>query len=215
MLLYLLGGLGPALAGIFAVRSTCSQPSLAEFRRRCLRWRISPAWYAVAAGLPVALAPAAIGLARLLGLDTGETLSLRPWWAYFPLLVAMVAGGGIEEPGWRGVAQPEAERRLGRPLAALLVGLIWACWHLPLFYIPGVGQYRSNFPVFALGIIGNALILAWLYGRTKSVLLCVLFHASWNAIVALGWTVPSDRPMAGALADCVRVAAGAILLATD
>lgn len=68
----------------------------------------------------------------------------------------MIVGGGLEEPGWRGVAQPELERRWSRWRAATVVGVIWALWHLPLFHIPGVGQYGDSFPLFAASTLGQA-----------------------------------------------------------
>jgi membrane protease YdiL (CAAX protease family) len=95
----------------------------------------------------------------------------------------------------------------------VLAGLIWSLWHLPLFFLPGVGQYGTNFPVFATGLVGGALILAWLYGRTESILLCILFHASWNAVAALGLAIPSGRRLPALLDAGLKVVVGVLLLA--
>jgi Type II CAAX prenyl endopeptidase Rce1-like len=57
----------------------------------------------------------------------------KPWYAFVPYFFEMVAGGGLEEFGWRGIAQPELERRFRLPAAAWIVGCLWAVWHLPLF----------------------------------------------------------------------------------
>jgi membrane protease YdiL (CAAX protease family) len=213
MLLYMLGGLGPTFAAYIAVLATPAQSPLGEFHSRLFRWRVAGWWYVLALLLPVALALASVGVAILVEPDFPRGLSVRPWYMLVPLFIVMVAGGGLEELGWRGVAQPEMERNLRRPAAAVLVGLIWALWHLPLFVLPGVGQYGTNFPVFAIGLVGGALILAWLYGRTKSILLCILFHAGWNAVAAFELAIPSDRRLLALLDACLRVVVGALLLA--
>ncbi len=121
----------------------------------------------------------------------------------------------MEELGWRGIAQPEMERSLSRPVAAVLVGLIWALWHLLLFVLPGVAQYGTNFPVFAVGVVGNAMMLAWLYGRTESILLCIVFHATLNVVATLGLAIPANRHSQAVLDACLRVVVGALLLAVD
>jgi membrane protease YdiL (CAAX protease family) len=105
------------------------------------------------------------------------------------------------------------ERRVARPVAAVLVGLIWAVWHLPLFYLPGVGQYGANFFTFLIGVVGNALILAWIYGRTRSILICIFSHASFNATAALGLGIPGGKGWLSTLNVCLGVLAGALLLA--
>jgi membrane protease YdiL (CAAX protease family) len=195
------------------VLATPAQSSLREFHSRLFRWRVAGWWYVIAVALPVALALVSVGLAGFVDPDFVRGLSVRPWYLFVPLFLVMIAGGGLEELGWRGVAQPEMEPRLGRPAAAVLVGLIWSLWHVPLFVLPGVRQYGTDFPVFAIGLVGGALILAWLYGRTESILLCILFHAGWNAVAALGLAIPSDRHLPALLDACLRLVVGALLFA--
>ena len=213
MLLYMLGGLGPTIAAYVAVLAARAQSPLREFHSRLFRWRVGGWWYVIALAIPAVLALASVGVAIFVDPEFRRELSLRPWYMLFPPFLVMIAGGGLEELGWRGVAQPEMEQGLSRPAAAVLVGLIWSLWHLPLFFLPGVGQYGTSFPVFAIGLVGGALILAWLYGRTESILLCIFFHAGWNAAAALGLAIPSDRRLPAVLDACLRVVVGALLLA--
>ena len=212
MLLYVLGGLGPMIGAYVAVLSTSSQAPLREFHQRLFRWRVAGWWYAVAIGLPVVLAIASTMIAVLFRPDLSSALSIRPWYMFVPLLAVMIVGGGLEEPGWRGIAQPEIARTTGSAKAALLVGLVWALWHVPLFFLPGVSQYGSNFPVFALGVVGMALMLGWLYSRTASILLCVVFHAAANAITALGVAIPREAGHLTLLSPCLHVLIGVVLL---
>jgi uncharacterized protein len=83
-----------------------------------------------------------------------------------------------EELGWRGFALPHllgrwANHRYGALAASLILGLIHAAWHLPLFL---VGE--MDVPSL-LGTIVGAILVTWLFQHTQgSVLLAVLFHAA-------------------------------------
>lgn len=206
--LFLLGGFGPTIAALIAVRATPHEGSLSEYFSRVFRWRVNPVWYVVALLLPPTLAIGvefidAVFCAHTMLLPTLRSLIRIP--ILFPM---MIIGGGLEELGWRGVAQPSLAKRMGLLRACLIVGAVWALWHLPLFYIPSVSQYGSSFPIFALGAVTNALLLGWLYARTESILLCVLFHAASNTSSTLGldlaetvsfgaWAAVSAKAMVG------------------
>lgn len=210
--LLVLGGLGPAIGAVIAVRTTPGAGPAAEFQARLLRWRVRGRWYLAAFGLPIAVAALATALGALLDPGYAGEIRLQPWYRFVPLFFVMVLGGGLEEVGWRGLAQPELERRWRRPAAALAVGLIWAAWHLPLFWLPGVGQFGTSFPVFGIGVVGGAGALAWLQGRTASVPLCIVFHATWNAIAEMGLALPTHGRLA-LLDSALRLALGGVLLA--
>jgi membrane protease YdiL (CAAX protease family) len=210
MSLYVLGGLGPTLAAYVAVWRTPEQGAVGEFNRRVLRWRVRPTWYGAALGVPVALGFIAIGIAVALKPAVGAALSFRPWYQFPLYLLMTIIGGGLEEFGWRGITQDEWGRAIGSIRAALLIGPIWALWHLPLFFLPGVAQYHAGFALFLVGVMGNALLLGWLYSRTHSILLCVLMHATSNAVVMMGLSVPSGMGM-GLVAPCLGLGVGALL----
>jgi membrane protease YdiL (CAAX protease family) len=212
MALYVLGGLGPTIAAYVAVLSTSAQAPLREFHRRLFRWRVAGWWYVVAIGLPVSLAIVSTVIATQWSPGLSAALSVRPWYMFLPLFAAMIVGGGLEELGWRGVTQPELTRTIGPAKAALWVGLIWAIWHLPLFFLPGVSQYGGNFPIFAIGVIGIALMLGWLYSRTDSILLCIFFHAASNAITAFGFSIPRTSGWVSLVGPCLNLLMGSILL---
>jgi membrane protease YdiL (CAAX protease family) len=216
VLLYMLGGLGPTIGAYSAVVATSANGSLSEFHRRLLRWRVGGRWYLIALALPMVIALVATGIAALARPDFAVALSVKPWYTFVPLFFVMVLGGGLEELGWRGVAQPEMQHRVGRSAAAVPIGLIWAVWHLHLFALPGVSQYQTNFIIFTIGTVGAALMLGWLYDRTESILLCIVFHAAWNTIAALGVTIPSHRFASLALVDAsLKVVVGSLLLASS
>jgi uncharacterized protein len=210
--LYLVGGLGPTLAALLAVALTPREGSLAVYAASLTRWRVPLAWYAAAFLLPPILAFTLDLLAAWFGAQPPSFPAFRNW-SLIPLIfLTMVLGGGLEELGWRGVAQPMLERRLSRLASAAIVGVAWALWHLPLFFIHGVSQYGANFELFAADVIGNAFLLAWIYGGTGSILVCVLFHAASNTSATLGLNAWDGSPQMGWIGPVIKIALGAALI---
>jgi len=96
------------------------------------------------------------------------------------ILVSTWAQAG-EEVGWRGFALPRLAHQLGLAAASILLGVIWALWHLPLFFLPGTGSDGQSFPLYMLHITAISVAMAWLYWKTGgSLLLVMLMHASVN-----------------------------------
>ena len=81
-------------------------------------------------------------------------------WIFPPYVLLMILlGGGQEELEWRGYIVDPLEARLGAWLGHLVLGVIWAFWHLPLFFIPGTSQTFMPFAGFVLlttGIPGSS-----------------------------------------------------------
>jgi len=210
MSLYVLGGLGPTIAAYLAVWRTREQAPLREFNQRLLRWRVHPVWYLVALGLPIVLGFFAVGLAVALKPALGAAVSFRAWYLFPVFFLMTIIGGGLEELGWRGITQEEWGQSLGAARAALMIGPIWAIWHLPLFFLPGVAQYHAGFALFLVGIMGNALLFGWLYSHTRSILLCVFMHAASNAVTMMGVAIPSGMGMS-LVGPCLSLCVGALL----
>jgi hypothetical protein len=58
---------------------------------------------------------------------------------------------GIFAPaGWRGYALPRLAERFGLGGASVVLGVLWATWHLPLFFFPGADTENQSFPVYLL-----------------------------------------------------------------
>jgi uncharacterized protein len=107
-------------------------------------------------------------------------------------------GGPInEEPGWRGFALPRLQERFGPAWASVVLGTLWAGWHLPLFLIQG----WTNVPVWAypLLLISVSVLITW--GANLSefcIFVPIVMHATFNsgfrALAALCHGVPTREP---------------------
>lgn len=95
----------------------------------------------------------------------------------------ILLGGGMEEGGWRGYLQPAFEQKVPAVIGVFAVSLVWACWHLPYFFLPGNLQSGSSFLFYLVTTTATAFTLTAIHKLTGSVLLCTLFHGWQNAIV--------------------------------
>ncbi|HEU5103163.1 MAG TPA: CPBP family intramembrane glutamic endopeptidase [Roseiflexaceae bacterium] len=95
-----------------------------------------------------------------------------------------------EELGWRGYALPRLQARYGGLGASLILGILWAAWHLPNQFIPGLEFYGYGFATFALYVVAMTVLFTWLARETHgSVLLAWLFHGAINTLFFLNTSV--------------------------
>jgi membrane protease YdiL (CAAX protease family) len=173
---------GPLIAAFIVLALTRGKSGVKELLSRMVRWRVGLRWYAVALLLPLALVLVAVYANVLLfGASAPSAVELGQWprlFLLFPLLLILDGPLG-EEPGWRGFALPRLQVGYSALVASLILGSVWAFWHLPKLVMDSTFR-----PVpFVLFAIAGSILFTWVYNSTNgSVLLTILFHASINAI---------------------------------
>lgn len=178
--LWLLGTFAPSLVALALTVREHGSIGVSALIGRILHWRLAARWYVFAISyiavikLIVAVAHRmAIGVWPRFGHE-GPVLMLLA-----TLLSTPVQSG--EEVGWRGYALPRLAESMGYARGALLLGVLWACWHLPQFYFSAADTYRQSFPVWSLQVIALSVAMAWLYTKSNgSLLLMMLMHAAVN-----------------------------------
>lgn len=110
-----------------------------------------------------------------------------PLWTKIPLFLQFfVATGMAEEFGWRGYVLPRFQAKWNALTSSIVLGLIWAAWHIPSFFIQGGGLYQRNFWEFVLGTLLGSVLYTWIFNNTKgSVLAAALIHTAWNTSVVV------------------------------
>lgn len=104
-------------------------------------------------------------------------------WYYFVLdIPCMMFGGGFEEIGWRGFLLPKLESLFSKITAPLILGVIWAGWHIPLWFINGTTQSSRSFLAFLCMCICWTAILSFLRIYTDSIFSCIFMHAWINVL---------------------------------
>jgi membrane protease YdiL (CAAX protease family) len=113
--------------------------------------------------------------------DSWPQFGTTSWYVMLgAITISMWAQAG-EEIGWRGYALPLMSKKIGLAKAGILLGIIWAIWHLPLFYIAAADTYNQSFPLYLLQVTGLSVIMAWLFWKVDGNLLpLMVFHAAIN-----------------------------------
>jgi membrane protease YdiL (CAAX protease family) len=193
MILYLIGLAGPLVGAVAVSAVTEGWAGVRRLLAAGLCWRFGPQWYVFALLLIPGLYLLFVGLYVLSGGPRPEPLLVLTSATTF-LVMGQVYVVVAEEFGWRGFALPRLQRRFGSLGASLVLGVLWAGWHLPMFFVPGSFQYGQSFTVYLAIVTMQTILITLLYNRTGgSVLACMLFHASLNA-AAFVINVPADLP---------------------
>ena len=205
VLLYL-GVFGPAIAAATITRLTGG--SLRQWLRELVRFRARALWYGAIVGFPIVLVAALTGAFLATGGAIETSLFGERLAAYLPLLIVWTLAGVGEEPGWRGFALPRLQERLTPVRATLVLGPLWALWHLPLLAAADEPSHGLNaLPLvgvsvlFIAAIVGYAFFYTYLWNRTRNVWLAILLHGSFTAANGAFLLMPSDDQVGGTYAQ--------------
>jgi membrane protease YdiL (CAAX protease family) len=207
--------LGPTLSGFIMTGITEGRAGIRRLLRRIVLWRVGLRWYLVALiGVPVVMGLGTLilpgGLASVLALGPGYV----PSYLGSFVLVTILGGPLFEEPGWRGFALPRLQPLHGPLVGTLILGLLWALWHLPEFLVPSWAESSGgsgflDIIKFIVIAITFAIVTTWIFNNTKgSVFMAILVHASIDTFsLPMGALFsPSD------VANSILVSFGALAL---
>jgi len=148
-----------------------------------------------------ALFPILYGASFIIGFLLEGTVPVLVWLSDPSLLLSMVVisffgAGFAEEFGWRGYALERLQAKWNALISSLILGMIWAFWHFPLWYIEGDVHQISPFFLFALTIVFLSILFTWVYNNAEgSILVVVVLHTTYNVMSKLGLL----SPMAGVI----------------
>ncbi|MBN2058374.1 MAG: CPBP family intramembrane metalloprotease [Candidatus Saganbacteria bacterium] len=95
------------------------------------------------------------------------------------LIFLFIPLGLGEEYGWRGYLLPRV-LPLGEVKGTILLGIIWALWHLPVLTLRP-GALWLSIPLFTAAVILLAFPFTWLFRAAgASVLVVSLFHSAFD-----------------------------------
>jgi len=192
--LFTIGIFGPAVSAILLTCLTGNKKERRDYWSRLISFtRIGPRWYAII----ILIAPVYSVLAILSGLvikgnipavDTAVRYVMHPLTIIPFAIVRMVYGPLPEELGWRGYALDRLQRKWNALVSSLVLGVIWAVWHTPMFFMRGslmsevLPLWSTEFwVVMGPGILAGSVVMTWIYNNTqRSTLAAILFHFMMN-----------------------------------
>ncbi len=185
--------LGPLGAAFLVTAVAEGRPGLRRWTGRLFKWGVGWRWYALAlVGVPALLA------AGTLVVSPGSAAGLRLpplelFLVYVPFLALQIVTTGLaEEPGWRDFALVRHQRQHGPLLGTLILGMLWAGWHLPLFLTDwgeGIGGANAQaILLFVAFCLVFSVFITWIFNRTgESLPVAMLAHVSVNNFASVMW----------------------------
>lgn len=229
LVLLLVGLAGPGIAGIAFVYRVYGPAGRADFWDRLTNVRrFGARWLLVILLVPLGVALAA-GLIDLLLGGVGPTwgegvqaFGVDPL-ALIPVLFFATLPPLLEELGWRGYALDRLQLTWSALNASLILGVVWAIWHLPLFLVEGtyqhdaVGLLTMEFWLFMAGIVALSPAFTWIYNNTERTILGVILLHGWVNFTAEVIAVPETiyYPLWFGLAAVIVARWGATTMTND
>ncbi len=177
---------GPSLAGILLTSVTEGKEGLRGLLSRMSRWRVNIRWYGVALLItPLLLIAILAALTLISPVFVPGIITTSDRNALLVLSVVLgLAAGFFEEVGWTGFAVPKMQLRYGAFVASLILGLIWAMWHLLADFWGGYAAfgmfYVPHFLLWVVALPAYRFLMVWVYNNTGSLFVAQLMHASYS-----------------------------------
>jgi uncharacterized protein len=183
----------PSLVGILLTHLTLNNGDRADFWKRVVSFKlIGLSWFIVIIGLFPLLLVLGLLTNKLFGgtfppFQEAERTLFRPT-ALILYIAGNIIGGPLgEELGWRGFALDRLQTKWNALTASLVLGIVWAAWHLPLFFIKGTPQHSIGlgtllFWLWNVQVISFSVLIIWIYNNThRSILSAIFMHFMLNA----------------------------------
>lgn len=194
--IFYFGGGAPSVVALFMAFLTYPKDKRTDYFRRCFSlkqagWK----WPLITIAVFTALSAVSIFVGvYLLGYDMPtmdyiKAIAANPLNILLVLLLSLISGPLNEEFGWRGYALDRLLLKFGFIKGSLILGFIWAIWHLPWYFTPGQAQYnllRDNVfhaVMFIPSVMLLSVFVSFVYVKTKrSILAGAMVHMLSNLI---------------------------------
>ena len=195
-------GWGIIFASLIMTGLSLGKEGIVKLVQRFLIWRVGWMWYFAAFLLLPTIYLSAV---RINAAWTGSPIDFSTVAAHMifgassnlptfvlPFFIFDFLTNG-EEMGWRGYVLPRLQTKHSALVSSLILGAIWALWHLPRYLSP---ENSSSFVLGSIKIVTEAILYTWLYNNTRgSLLLTTIMHTVGNTA---GVFLPMANTLSGA-----------------
>ena len=194
--IFYFGGGAPSVVALFMVFLTYPKSRRKDYFRRCFSFRqmgfkwplITITVFTLLSVLSVYVGVGLLGY-EMPTMDYIKAIASKPLNIIPVLMLSLISGPLNEEFGWRGYALDRFLVRSGFLKGSLILGFIWAIWHLPWYFTPGQAQYnllRDSFFhafMFIPSVMMLSVFVSFVYVKTnRSILAGALVHMFSNLI---------------------------------
>ncbi len=189
--LMLLGLIAPSVIAVVTILRSKNRMLIEDFKRKLVGcYRIRPQYILLAVVIYGVAVAASIGISILFG-GSVEQFSFTEDFSFSiagtSALLTIVLASVIEEVAWRGYGEDAVGQYHTWFKESLIFASIWACWHLPLFILPGTYHYTLTQlgPAYIINFLISTIpvdfIQTWLYVKNRrSMLATIIFHLFIN-----------------------------------
>jgi membrane protease YdiL (CAAX protease family) len=177
-----LGIFAPSIVALLLTARARGTDGVIALLRRLVQADVGVRWYLFAIGYMVSV-KLIVALVHRVFLGAWPRFGGESWYVMLAATIgsAIIGGQSGEEIGWRGFALPRVASRIGYGAGSIVLGIIWALWHLPLFFVREADTHGQSFFLYTLQVTAISVAIAWLYQRTNgSLLLTMLMHSAIN-----------------------------------
>jgi membrane protease YdiL (CAAX protease family) len=170
----------PTISALIVTGYFEGKSGLKHYANNLTKIKVKYYWYLLVFFLPIFVYALPILFNIAIGNSSNhDYFNINLWGITLPVvLYNIIFAGFAEEPGWRGFALPKMNQHYKPIISGIIIGFIWAFWHL-LFYVLGSRPW-STFPQFVFTVTVISCIYTWIYQKTKSIPLMIIFHVMHN-----------------------------------
>lgn len=188
---HLYAGLGPFFGALSTILVFDKWEGLKKYFKVKLFSLPSAKWIVAGIGMPVfffALPAAFYGLVHKEWVGFGQigiNSKLPTTNTFLIWLMWCIFYGLGEEGGWRGFLFPEFCKKYEARAAALFTAIIWAIWHLPVFFYDKDFVSMGFFGVvgWMVSMIAGSMLLGWLVKQSRwSLWAVIVWHGTFNLL---------------------------------
>jgi uncharacterized protein len=200
---------GPTLSAFIMTGVTEGRDGVRRLLRRIVLWRVRFRWYLfVLLGIPAIVVLSTVAVPGALASFKASAVPSTLFLYVVATPVFLFVGGPVfEEIGWRGFALPRLQGLYGPLVGSLILGVLWALWHLPLFLIPSWDTPHGSpldVVLFVIWAVSITIIFTWVFNNTRgSVLMVILAHGSINSAAATVFGLFPAPAVTGGIAQFV------------
>lgn len=193
IILWFLGSSAPTISAIIISYICDGKKWIKKLFKPFFTNKVKCKWYF--AWLAITLISTVIAISYLL-INNLEIPSIDYLMLIPTIIMVFIMGPLVEESGWAGFAQPRLQSKFNALTASIVLWILWAVWHIPLWFLPGSAQSTMNFWLFLIVVVALRVIMGWAYNNTKGgIFIAVLFHFFfnlWNGIAVEILGVPMN-----------------------